>query len=121
MPYPGFPTDLQPQSLVLQTVSVGTCVINENLFETRLKHVPELIKMGANIITKDRVANVTGVDKLFGAEVNCTDLRAGAALTIAGLVAEGQTVVLNVQNIDRGYEHLDEVLNSLGADIKRIE
>jgi len=121
MPYPGFPTDLQPQSMVLEAVSVGTCVINENLFETRLKHVPELIKMGANIITKDRVAIVTGVEKLFGAEVNCTDLRAGAALTIAGLVAEGQTIVNNIHNIDRGYERLDEVFNSLGADVKRSE
>ncbi len=119
MPYPGFPTDLQPQSMVLQTVSVGTCVINENLFETRLKHVPELIKMGANIITKDRVAIVTGVEKLFGAEVNCTDLRAGAALTIAGMTAEGQTILNNIQNIDRGYERLDQVFSSLGADIKR--
>jgi UDP-N-acetylglucosamine 1-carboxyvinyltransferase len=121
MPYPGFPTDLQPQSLVLQTVSDGTCIINENLFETRLKHVPELLKMGANIITKDRVAIVTGVEKLFGAEVNCTDLRAGAALTIAGLVAEGQTTINNIHNIDRGYEKLDEVLSRLGADIKRID
>lgn len=121
MPYPGFPTDLQPQSLVLQTVSHGTCVINENLFETRLKHVPELIKMGANIITKDRVAIVTGVEKLFGAEVNCTDLRAGAALTIAGLAAEGVTTVNNIHNIDRGYERLDEVLLSLGAEIKRLQ
>lgn len=121
MPYPGFPTDLQPQSLVLQTLSVGTCVINENLFETRLKHVPELIKMGANIITKDRVAIVSGVEKLFGAEVNCTDLRAGAAITIAGLAAEGVTTVNNIHNIDRGYERLDEVFSSLGADIRRSQ
>lgn len=120
MPYPGFPTDLQPQALVLQTVSKGICVITENLFETRLKHVPELIKMGANIKVKDRTAIVTGVENLYAAEVSATDLRAGASLTIAGLVARGQTIITDVHNIDRGYENLEVALSSLGADIKRI-
>lgn len=121
LPYPGFPTDLQPQSLVLQTVSAGSCIITENLFETRLKHVPELIKMGANITTKDRVAFVTGVENLYGAEVTSTDLRAGAALTIAGIKAQGQTVLNNTEIIDRGYERLDLAFNSLGADITKVE
>ena len=121
MPYPGFPTDLQPQTMVLQTVSQGTCIITENLFETRYKHVPELIKMGADITIQDRIAIVTGVPKLYGAEVSCYDLRAGAALTIAGLCAEGRTIVNNVHNIDRGYEKLENALSTLGADIKRVK
>lgn len=120
MPYPGFPTDLQPQGLVLQAISHGTCMVTENLFETRFKHVPELIKMGADITIQDRTAYVTGVSKLYGAEVACSDLRAGAALTIAGLVAEGQTIVHNVHNIDRGYDHLEDALKKLGADITRV-
>lgn len=121
LPYPGFPTDLQPQGLVLQTLSEGTCIIAENLFETRFKHVPELVKMGANIVTRDRMAIVTGVKKIYGAEVNCSDLRAGAALTIAGMAAEGETILNDVHNIDRGYENLEEVFCSLGAKIKRIK
>lgn len=120
LPYPGFPTDLQPQGLVLQAISQGSCLITENLFETRFKHVPELIKMGADITIQDRTAYVTGVSKLYGADVACSDLRAGAALTIAGLVAEGQTIVHNVHNIDRGYDHLEEAFRSLGADIRRV-
>ncbi len=120
MPYPGFPTDMQPQALVLQTISSGVCIVTENLFETRLKHVPELVKMGANITMKDRMAIITGVDTLYGTEVCSTDLRAGAALTIAGMQAQGQTVVTNIHNIDRGYEKLDEAFCKLGADIKRV-
>ena len=120
MPYPGFPTDLQPQTMVLQTVSRGVSVITENLFETRLKHVPELIKMGANIKVHDRCAIVTGVENLYGTEVTASDLRAGAALVIAGLKAQGQTIISGVENIDRGYESLEIALSSLGADIKRI-
>lgn len=121
LPYPGFPTDLQPQAMALQTISQGTCVLVENLFETRLKHVPELVKMGANIVTKDRLAIISGVDKLYGAEVFSTDLRAGSALTIAGMMAEGQTKVYGVRHIDRGYEDLDLALSQIGADIKRIK
>ena len=121
LPYPGFPTDLQPQSLALQTTSNGTCVIVENLFETRLKHVSELLKMGANITTRDRVAIVTGVDKLFGAEVVASDLRAGASLILAGMMAEGKTTIQNAHYVDRGYEKIEEVFSSLGADIKRTK
>lgn len=120
MPYPGFPTDLQAQTLALQCVSDGVCVVTENLFETRFKHVPELIKMGANIITKDRTAIVTGVTDLYGAEVTATDLRAGSALVMAGMYAHGQTIISNIHNIDRGYESIEKVFNLLGADIKRI-
>jgi UDP-N-acetylglucosamine 1-carboxyvinyltransferase len=121
MPYPGFPTDLQPQTMALQTTSLGTCIVTENLFETRLKHVAELVKMGANIVTRDRVAIVTGVDKIYGAEVTASDLRAGASLVLAGLMAEGKTSISNVHLIDRGYENLEEVFLSLGADIKRTK
>ncbi len=121
LPYPGFPTDLQAQTLVLQTISKGTCVIVENLFETRFKHVPELIKMGADISIKNRMAIVRGVDQLYGAEVVSHDLRGGAALTIAGLCAKGYTTVDCVEHIDRGYERLDEVFAQLGADIRRTK
>lgn len=120
MPYPGFPTDLQPQTMVMSTVCDGTCVFTENLFEMRYKHVSELIKMGAKIKVKDRVAVVDGVEKLFGATVTAHDLRGGAALTIAGLIAEGYTTVDDVRHIDRGYFRLEEALSSLGADIKRL-
>ena len=118
-PYPGFPTDLQAQILSLQTISKGTSMIVENLFETRFKHVPELIKMGAKINLKDRTAVVHGVDRLYGAEVNASDLRGGASLVMAGLVAEGYTTINNVHHIDRGYYKFDETLQNLGADIIR--
>jgi UDP-N-acetylglucosamine 1-carboxyvinyltransferase len=106
--------------MVLQAISKGTCIFTENLFEMRYKHIPELIKMGARIKVKDRVAVVDGTDKLYGAEVDCHDLRGGAALAIAGLVAEGYTTLNNIRHIDRGYYKLEESLSSLGADIKRI-
>lgn len=118
-PYPGFPTDLQAQMLALQTVSDGTSLIVENLFETRYKHVPELLKMGAKIVTRDRMAIVKGVNRLFGAEVMAHDLRGGAALILAGLVAKGDTVVQNINYVDRGYDSFDLSLKSLGADITR--
>ncbi len=121
LPYPGFPTDLQAQTMALQTISKGSCIFTENLFEMRYKHVPELIKMGADIKVKDRVAIVSGVEKLYGADITCCDLRGGAALTIAGLVAEGYTTLNDVRHIDRGYFKLEETLSSLGADIKRLE
>lgn len=119
-PYPGFPTDLQAQTLALQTISKGTGIVVENLFETRFKHVPELVKMGANITVKDRTAVVKGVEKLYGASVNATDLRGGVALALAGLVADGYTTISNVNLIDRGYFKLENTLSSLGADIQRI-
>ena len=120
MPYPGFATDLQAQAMVMQTVSKGTCIVSENLFETRYKHVPELIKMGADIVVKGKLAVVKGVEQLYGAEVTSHDLRGGAALTIAGLVAKGYTTLSDVYHIDRGYYKLEKALSKLGADIKRI-
>jgi len=119
-PYPGFPTDLQAQALALQTVSQGTSVVVENIFETRFKHVGELAKMGAQIVVKDRYAIVRGVPALYGCDVYSHDLRGGAALVLAGLVAQGNTTVHNVRHIDRGYFQLEEALSSMGADIKRI-
>lgn len=119
--YPGFPTDLQAQLLALQTISNGSCMIVENLFESRFKHVPELIKMGACIHVKDRIALVKGVDKLFGADVVASDLRGSASLVLAGLVAEGYTTLNSTKYIDRGYESIEEELSNLGGDVKRVE
>ena len=120
-PYPGFPTDLQPQLTSLQAISRGTSIITENLFETRFKHIPELLKMGAKIIAKDRNAIVRGVRTLYGAEVCAYDLRGGAGLVLAGLKAKGKTVIQNIEYIDRGYARLEEVLGSVGADLRRID
>lgn len=121
MPYPLFPTDLQAQIMALQTVSKGTSIIVENLFDSRFKQVAEFVKMGANIVVQNNKAVITGVEKLSGAEVNSTDLRAGASLVMAGLVAQGYTTVNNINFIDRGYENFETDLANLGADIKRIE
>ena len=120
MPYPGFPTDLQPQIMALQTISKGTSLIVENLFETRFKHTVELVKMGADILIEGRSAIIKGVNKLYGAEVVATDLRGGAGLVLAGLVADGYTTISNIGQINRGYENIEQDLHSLGADIKRI-
>lgn len=119
-PYPLFPTDLQPQLMALECVSKGSCVVMENMFETRLKHVPELIKMGADIIVKNNMAIISGVEQLQGATVDATDLRAGACLILAGLNASGYTTVCNAYHVDRGYESIEHDLSKLGADIKRI-
>lgn len=119
MPYPGFPTDLQAQTMVLESVSSGTSVIVENIFETRFKHVPELARMGASITVKGRTAFVRGVEKLYGADVRANDLRGGVSLVLAGLKAEGTTTVSDIYHIDRGYEHLSDILINLGADIIR--
>ena len=121
MPYPGFPTDLQPQIMALETISDGTCVIVENLFETRFKHVGELVKMGAQILVEGRSAVIKGVEKLYGAEVTATDLRGGAGLVLAGLVADGYTTISNIGQIKRGYESIESDLKKLGADIKKVE
>lgn len=120
MPYPLFPTDLQPQMMVLQAVSRGTCLLTENLFENRFGHVTELRKMGADIVVKDRSALIKGVEKLYGADVFASDLRAGAALVLAGLVAEGYTTVHNIDFVDRGYYKIEEKYKLLGANIRRI-
>lgn len=119
--YPGLPTDLQPQIMALQTVSDGTCIIVENLFEARFKHVSELIRLGADIKFKGSVCVVNGKEKLYGADLFACDLRGGAGLVLAGLVAEGYTRVHGVEFIDRGYYKLEDTLTRLGADIVREE
>ncbi len=119
--YPGLPTDLQAQILALSSISEGSSMIIENVFESRFKHVPELIKMGADVHVKDRVAFVRGVPHLYGASVCGMELRGTASLILAGLVAEGYTTVSNIRHVDRGYKNIELELASLGADIKRID
>lgn len=121
LPYPGFPTDMQSQFMAYMTVAEGTCQFTETIFENRFMHVDELRKMGANIQAEGRNAFITGVPKLHGAAVRATDLRAGAALIIAGLAAEGKTTVSDLYHLDRGYEDLIGKFQSLGADIRRID
>lgn len=121
MPYPGFPTDMQAQMFALCTVARGTSVIVENVFENRYRHAAELDRMGASSTRKDRMAIIRGVDKLTGARVNAWDLRGGAAMLLAGLAAEGETVIDHAELIDRGYEALHETLNAMGAQIIRKE
>ena len=118
-PYPGFPTDLQNQVLTLQTISKGTSVIVENLYESRFKICNELFKMGADITLKDRMAIIKGVNKLYGANVVASDLRGGAGLVLAGLVAEGYTTIEDIYHIDRGYLSIEEDFCKLNAEIKR--
>lgn len=118
-PYPGFPTDLQAQMTALCTLSKGSSVITENLFETRFKFVPELKKMGADITVADRCAFVSGVERLRGATVVAQDLRGGAALVLAALAAEGRSEVLDISHIDRGYSDLEYKLRAVGGDIVR--
>lgn len=120
-PYPGFPTDMQAQLMSCLTISDGTSVLKETIFESRFKHVPELIKMGANIITEGRVAIIKGVKKLHGAEVYAEDLRGGAALVLAGLAAEGETTVHNACHVLRGYESIETFISDCGGQIKYIE
>lgn len=121
MPYPGFPTDMQAQFMALMSVTKGTSVITENVFENRFMHVAELCRMGAKISIKGNSAIVRGVNKLSGAPVMATDLRASAALVLAGLIAEGKTVVSRVYHLDRGYEEIENKLKDLGAKIRRIK
>ncbi|MDY0375271.1 MAG: UDP-N-acetylglucosamine 1-carboxyvinyltransferase [Desulfobacterium sp.] len=122
LPYPGFPTDMQAQFMVLMAISQGNSVIHETIFENRFMHVNELQRMGADIsISGGNFAMVRGVKNLCGAEVMASDLRASASLVIAGLVAEGVTTIHRVYHIDRGYEALEEKFSDLGADIRRIK
>lgn len=118
-PYPGFPTDAQAPFTTLVCVAKGTSVIVENIFESRFKHIPELVRMGAKIRMEGRVAVIDGVERLYGAEVISPDLRGGAALVLAGLCAEGETVVNNIKFIDRGYEDFENNLSMLNGDVKR--
>ncbi len=120
-PYPGFPTDAQAPLMAALAKSRGTTVFVENIFESRYRHVAELMRMGADIRVEGRVAVVCGVEALRGAAVRATDLRGGAAMVVAGLGAEGETRITGLEHIDRGYQDLEETLRSLGADIKRID
>ena len=120
-PFPGFPTDLQAPFMSLLTVAKGTSIISETIFEDRFKHVSELQRMGASIKVDLRTAFIRGIPELTGAAVEATDLRAGAALVIAGLGAEGRTILDHVYHIDRGYEAMELQLRSLGAKILRVQ
>ena len=118
-PYPGFPTDLQPQMLTLLTLAEGTSIMTENVWDNRFRYVEELNRMGANISVDGKTAVIEGGTVLTGSPVSATDLRAGAALVIAGLMAHGVTEIYNLKYIDRGYENLETKLKGLGAQITR--
>lgn len=120
LPYPGFPTDLQPQMGVVLSLAEGTSIINESIWESRFQYTNELNKMGAQITAQGKSAIFEGVENLYGASVYSTDLRAGAALIVAGIAAEGKTEVYNLEHIDRGYENIEEKFRSIGADIQRV-
>ncbi|MDH5527259.1 MAG: UDP-N-acetylglucosamine 1-carboxyvinyltransferase [Nitrospirota bacterium] len=120
LPHPGFPTDLQAQFMALMTVTEGMGIVTETIFESRFTHVAEYARMGANIRLEGQNAIVTGMDGLSGAEVMATDLRASAGLVLAGLVADGETLVRRIYHLDRGYEKLEQKLGSLGADVARV-
>lgn len=120
MPHPGFPTDMQPQFSTLLTVANGTSIVTDDIFDNRFRYVSELRRMGAEITVEGTTALITGVSGLTGATVRASDLRAGAALVIAGMMASGTTVIENIYHIERGYENIEDKLRSLGADIKRV-
>ncbi len=119
-PYPAFPTDMQAQFVVLNATSHGMATVRETIFENRFMHVPELKRMGADIELRGNTAIVGGVTKLKGAQVIATDLRASASLVIAGMTAEGETIIDRVYHLDRGYEKIEQKLASIGANITRI-
>ena len=119
-PYPGFPTDVQQPMSVLLSITKGRSLVTESIWENRHKHTAELKKMGAMIKVEGRTAIIDGVEKLEGAKVIATDLRAGAAMVIAGLIANGETEIVDIEHIDRGYPHIEEKFRSLGADIRRV-
>ena len=121
LPYPGFPTDLQPQMGVVLSTANGTSIINESIWESRFQYTAELNKMGAKITSQGKSAIFEGVDELFGAPVYSTDLRAGAALIVAGVSANGTTEVYNLEHIDRGYENIEEKFRKIGANIQRVK
>lgn len=121
LPYPGFPTDMQSQFISLLSIARGTSIFVETIFENRYKHVEELMRMGADIKLEGRLAVIKGVKELTGAPVVARDLRGGAALVLAGLVAEGETIVTGIKHIDRGYENIEEKLSKVGALITREE
>jgi UDP-N-acetylglucosamine 1-carboxyvinyltransferase len=119
--FPGFPTDMQAQWIALMCLANGTSNITDTIYHDRFNHVPELLRLGADIVVNENTARVVGVKKLIGAKVMSTDLRASASLVLAGLAAEGVTEVLRVYHLDRGYQRIEEKLNSLGADIQRVQ
>jgi UDP-N-acetylglucosamine 1-carboxyvinyltransferase len=119
-PFPGFPTDLQAQYMALMATADGTTHIRETIFENRFMHVPELARMGADIHVAGDTATVTGVERLKGAPLMATDLRASVSLVLAGLAAEGETIVNRIYHLDRGFEHIEEKLLRVGADIERL-
>jgi UDP-N-acetylglucosamine 1-carboxyvinyltransferase len=120
-PYPGFPTDMQPQMAVLLSIAEGTSILTENVWDNRFQYVNELKKLGAEIKIEGRSAIIEGVDKLYGSPLNSTDLRGGAAMIIAGLCADGVTEVHCLEHVDRGYENIEDKLRALGAEIERVE
>jgi UDP-N-acetylglucosamine 1-carboxyvinyltransferase len=121
MPYPGFPTDMQAQFMALMAISDGTSLITENIFENRFMHVAELKRMGADIQVEGSTATVMGSRSMKGAQVMATDLRASASLVLAGLAAQGTTVIDRVYHLDRGYERIEEKLIRIGAKIRRVK
>ena len=121
LPYPGFPTDMQPQITVALALAKGTSIVTESIFDNRFKYVDELARMGANIKVEGNTAIIDGTLQYTGARISSPDLRAGAALVIAGLAADGYTVIDDVHFIERGYERFDEKLRSLGAIIEKVE
>ena len=120
-PYPGFPTDLQAQIMVLMTKAEGTSTIEENIFENRFMHVSELRRMGAHIEIFGKTAKIHGGNKLYGAEIMATDLRASVSLVLAGLIAKEKTIVNRIYHLDRGYENIEKKLSNCGAKIKRLK
>ena len=121
LPYPGFPTDMQSQFGVLLSIANGTSIINESIWESRFQYTDELIKMGANIIVNGKTAVIEGVKGLIGAPVYAPDLRAAAALVVAGIIAKGKTEIYNLEYLDRGYENIEEKFRNLGAKIERVK
>ena len=119
-PYPSFPTDMQAQFVALNAIAQGNSTVTETVFENRFMHVQEIARMGGDITLKGNTAVISGIDNLKGAPVMATDLRASASLVLAGLVAQGSTIIDRIYHIDRGYERIEEKLKMLGADIERI-
>lgn len=120
-PYPGFPTDVQAQMMALMSIVDGNSIITETIFENRFMHVPEMSRMGTKVTLKGNIAIIEGTEKLSGAPVMCTDLRASAALILCAIVADGETEIQRVYHLDRGYERIDEKLTKLGANIRRVK
>ena len=118
--YPGFPTDMQPQWIALMTLSNGESTTEDTIYHDRFSHIPELLRLGANISLNKNIAKISGIEKLISADVMCTDLRAGAALILAAMVSDGTTSISRVYHVDRGYEDFEYKLESLGVDIKRV-